>query len=250
MTETTARLCILLPGMKKILFNLLNPVILFILFPWQSCSQIKKEEKIYSESLMQDSCTFLANGKNPFFILEPGYRLTLEGIEDKDTLQLVITVLEETKTVGTTMTRVVEEKEIINGKLEEVSRNFFAFCRENGGIYYFGEEVDIYKNGKVSDHSGSWLAEGKNKAGLLMPGFILLGSRYYQEIAPGVALDRAEIIALNETVQTPAGKFANCLKTEETNALKPKEKEYKYYAPGIGLVREENLRLISYGFTR
>ena len=55
---------------------------------------------------------------------------------------------------------------------------------------------------------------------------------------------------MNENVQTPAGKFSNCLKTEETNALKPKEKEFKYYAAGIGLVQEEELRLVKYGFIK
>jgi hypothetical protein len=31
------------------------------------------------------------------------------------------------------------------------------------------------------------------RAGIIMPGTPLLGSRYYQEIAPEVALDKAEI---------------------------------------------------------
>jgi len=35
----------------------------------------------------------------------------------------------------------------------------------------------------------------------------LLGSRYYQEIAPGVAMDRAEVLSITDTLATPAGYF-------------------------------------------
>jgi hypothetical protein len=209
-----------------------------------------KNEKLFTENFFQDSCTFLSTGKNQYFILEPGYQLVLKGIEGKDTTVLVITVLNETRMIGNIETRVVEENESVNGKTEEISRNFFAFCKNTGSIFYFGEEVDIYKNGKIVNHSGAWIAEGKNKAGIALPGEILLGARYYQEIAPGVAMDRAEIISNTETMKTPAGNFSNCLKTLESTALDAKEKEYKFYAPGIGLIKDENLLLTKYGFIK
>lgn len=107
----------------------------------------------------------------------------------------------------------VEENESESGKTIEISRNFFAFRRKTGVVYYFGEEVDIYKNVNIVKHEGAWLAEGKNKAGLAMPGLALLGARYYQELAPGIAMDRAEIVSLTETRQTLAGTFVQYLKT-------------------------------------
>jgi hypothetical protein len=185
-----------------------------------------------------------------FFILEPNYQLILEGKEDDEVSQLVITVLNETKTIGGIETRVVEERESENGELVEISRNFFALCKQTGSIHYFGEEVDIYKKGKIVSHDGAWIAEGKNKSGIIMPGVILVGAKYYQEMAPGTAMDRAEIISTSEMVKTPSGYFINCLKTEETNALKPKEKENKYYAPGVGLIQEEELLLVKHGFIK
>jgi hypothetical protein len=63
-------------------------------------------------------------------------------------------------------------------------------------------------------------------------------------------MDRAEIISMTETMKTPAGNFIDCLKTEETNAIKPKEKEYKVYAPGIGLLKDEELLLTKYGYLK
>ena len=212
--------------------------------------QAQKNDMKFTDQFIPDSCTFSTTGSNDYFILQPGFYLILEGVEGNDSAKLVITVLNETKKIGNVETRIVEENESVNGKTIEISRNYFALCKETGSIFYFGEEVDIYKDGKVINHEGAWIAEGINKAGIAMPGLILLGSRYYQEMAPEIAMDRAEIISFDEKVKTPAGDFINCLRTEETNALKPKEKEFKLYAPGIGLIKDEELLLVRYGFVK
>ncbi len=225
-------------------------IFLLAAFINSSCQTNSVKGKQFTETLMTNSCTFATTGRNQYFILEPGYQLVLEGMDGKDKGYLEITVLNETKKIGNVETRVVEENESVNGKTVEISRNFFAFCKETGSVYYFGEEVDMYKDGKIVNHEGAWTAVGNNKAGVAMPGLILLGARYYQEIAPGIAMDRAEIISMSETKQTPAGNFINCLKTEETTPLELKDKEYKIYAPGIGLVQEEKLLLVKYGFIK
>jgi hypothetical protein len=158
-------------------------------------------------------------------------------------------VVDETKRATTVTTRVLEEREWKDDELVEVSRNFFAICPTTKDVFYFGEEVDDYKDGEVVSHGGAWLAgEQGAKAGLIMPGDPKVGMKYYQEIAPDVALDRAEIVSLDETLDTPAGAFSNSLKTQEGNALNPSEKEFKTYAPGIGLSQEESLLLVDYGF--
>jgi len=185
-------------------------------------------------------------GENPYFILKPGSQLMLEGQESGKTVRLVVTVLDETKIVGGIETRVVEERESENGALVEVSRNFMAIHKSTRDIYYLGEEVDIYKNGKIVDHEGAWLHGSKGATlGLLVPAAPVIGQRYYQEVAPGVAMDRAQIVSVSERVTTPAGTFEKCLKTEETTPLEPGDKEYKLYAPGVGLVRDGPLVLIS-----
>lgn len=81
---------------------------------------------------------------------------------------------------------------------------------------------------------------------MIMPGKVEVGLKYYQEIAPGVAEDRAEIVGVNEVLATPVGNFQLVLKTEETNPLEPSQREYKFYAPGIGLIQEEGLKLANY----
>ena len=175
----------------------------------------------------------VSSGRNPYFIIEPGYFLVLEGGD----VRLVVTVTHQTKTVDGVECRVVEERETKGAKLVEVSNNFFAVSKRTNSVYYFGE-----------DAGGAWIS-GRQGArfGLMMPGLPLVKARHYQEIAPGAAMDRAEIVSVSETVKTPAGEFKNCLKVEETTPLEPATKEYKYYAPGIGLVQEGSLKLVKYG---
>src|SRR5918997_4074991 len=206
-------------------------------------------ENEYTESFRTEECTFSSTGRNPFFILEPNYQLVLAGGEGGEAAQVTITVLNETREVNGTETRVVEERETIGGELVEISRNFFAICEETNSVFYFGEEVDDYEDGNIISHGGAWLAgEDANRAGIIMPGTILMGARYYQEIAPNVALDRAEIIDTDGELVVSAGSFDDVLVVAESNPLEPGVEELKYYAPGVGLLQDEDLKLVEYGF--
>jgi hypothetical protein len=204
----------------------------------------KKDNSAWTTEFPVEKSELSSTGRNTYFILEPGYQSVFEGGNER----LVITVLDETKMADGVMTRVVEERETKGGKLVEVSRNYFAISQRTNDVFYFGEDVDIYKGGKIVSHEGAWLT-GVNGArfGLMMPGQVRLQARYYQEIAPKVAMDRAEIFSLSETVKTPAGEFKDCLKVEETTPLEVGVKEYKYYATGVGLVQDGSLKLVKYG---
>lgn len=199
----------------------------------------------FTETFLEKDADLVSRGTNPFFVLEPGRRLVYEGIEDGEKVRLEVLVLEETKKVGDVETRVVEERETKDGKLEEVSRNYFAISKRTNSVYYFGEDVDVYEDGKVKGHPGAWL-HGKDGAhyGLMMAGTVCLGARYVQEIAPKVAMDRAEVRSLTEAIDVPLGKFPACLVTEETSPLEPGSKSTKVYAPGLGIVRDGTLRLV------
>jgi hypothetical protein len=204
-----------------------------------------------------DDCTFAHDGRNPYFSLVPGDELRFEGEEDGEAIVVIKKVLNAKRTIKLTtedgdqlrvVTRVVEERELVDGELLEVSRNFFARCEETNDIFYFGEAVDIYEDGQIVSHDGAWLA-GKNGAlpGVVMPGRFLVGSRYYQEIAPGVALDRAENKTMGMTVEVPAGTFEDCVEVIETSPLdEPGHESRKVYCEGIGQVIDGAVELVDY----
>jgi len=181
-------------------------------------------------------------GRNPYFSLETGHQLTLQHEQNKQ----IITVLDQTKMVDGVITRVVEEREFEDGQLKEVSLNYYAMDKTTNSLYYFGEDVDLYENNQVVGHEGVWLS-GVNgaKFGLFLPGEPKVGDKFYQEYAPGAALDRAEIVGLGEEVVTPAGVFRNCLHLREENPLDGGV-DHKWFAPGVGVIQDENLVLTSY----
>lgn len=173
----------------------------------------------------------------------------LEGTEGGKPLVVTYTVLDSTRKIDGVECRAVESRESFGGELKEITMDYYAISRRTANVYYFGETVDEYKDGKVVSHKGTWLAgEGGCRFGLMVPAVPLIGSRHYQEIAPGIAMDRVEIVSTAETVETPAGTFKDVMKQEETNPEEPGRVDHKYYAPGVGMVKEEgNLVLTKYG---
>ncbi len=186
------------------------------------------------------TCKFATSGRNGYFVLEPGHQLVLEHGRTR----MQITVLDQTQEVNGVTTRVVEEREWNNGQLHEVARNYYAICEQSQDVLHFGEDVENYVNGKLANTSGTWRAGSGNRPGLVIAGAPRVNMKYYQEIAPGVTMNRGEVVSLNETCKTPAGTFAKCMKVRGTSAMDAQKLEYKYYAPNIGLVKDESLTLV------
>lgn len=68
------------------------------------------------------------------------------------------------------------------------------------------------------------------------------GDAYYQEFYATAAEDMVQIVATGVTVQLPGGTtYSGCVRRLDWDPLDPDGLEYKYYAPGIGLVLEESL---------
>ena len=73
-----------------------------------------------------------------------------------------------------------------------------------------------------------------------MPATQTLGQSYYQEFAAADdALDQAETSAIGLTVIAGGRTFSDLVRVYETSALDPDAREFKYYAPGIGLILAE-----------
>lgn len=225
-------------------------------------SIVAQEEDEFTDEFPLKSCHFLPWGGNAYFRLRPGRvaEYSNQACVDEgecDALEEVtITVLGEVEPIQmdiagktrTIRTRVIEEFEQEDGELVEVSRNFFATCYPARDVYYFGETVDDYEDGVIVGHDGEWRA-GVDGAmpGIIMPDeTFLLGARYMQEIAPGVAEDRAEHVEDGLTMDLPAGRFHNCVAVEESSPLDPPgETSDKVYCPNVGLVFDDDLELTS-----
>lgn len=212
------------------------------------------DRRSYTTDFRLGECVFQTTGTNPYFPLVVGHRLLLESGDGSETVE--ITVLDETELLslpglGTVTTRVVQERETLNGEVIEISRNFFAVCGGRGDVVYFGEDVDIFNPDGSITHEGEWRAgqpddDGLAAPGVIMPGTFLLGARYFQELADGIALDRAEHTEMGLTMDTEAGTFTDCVRVVETSPLERKSESIKVYCPGVGLVMDSDVQLVEY----
>lgn len=190
---------------------------------------------------LRDGVRFSAKITNPYFPLSAVRVAVLEG----DGERVVREVQEGARRVAGVECLVLAENEFEGGVLKEISYNFFA-QDEDGNVYYFGEEVDEYENGRVVGHSGAWLV-GRNAAEpcLIMPARPVVGFRFKPENSPPVAEEWDEVADLDASLRVPAGRYDGVLVIKESD--RPgRWKERKYYARGVGLISEDgSLNLVS-----
>jgi hypothetical protein len=185
---------------------------------------------------------------NQYFPLKPGTIYVYEGEKkdeqtgevDRETNKFAVTF--QTQNIAGVTATEVRDTAWANDFLKEDTRDWFAQDAD-GNVWYLGEftteyEYDDKDNFIGTKNKGSWKA-GVNGA---KPGYIMeanpqVGDNYYQEFAPNDrAVDQAEVISRDRTISPRLGYFSNVLQTLEFSELTPGVSDFKYYAPGIGLV--------------
>jgi len=175
---------------------------------------------------------------NPFYPVSLiGQSISL-GQEGGHPYRTEVTLLPDTKMISwdgqQVEARVSQYIAYADGKLAEVAYDYFAQA-DDGSVYYLGEDVSNYEDGKVANHEGTWQA-GKDGAppGLIMPGQPQVGMIFKPENLPGVVYETDEIISLNEKTTTPDGPTDNAVLIKEI--LMDGSIEYKVDAANFGIV--------------
>lgn len=178
---------------------------------------------------------------NPYMPLVVGARWHYEGDSDGEIETTDVVVTADRKQVMGISAVVVRDTVAVAGDVVEDTYDWFVQDTA-GNVWYLGEEVKDYENGKLVSTAGSWEA-GVDGAqpGIVMPAHPAVGDVYRQEFYPGEAEDMMEILAIDATASVPAGEFTKVVTTRDWNPLEPEAVEEKSYAPGVGLVREEKV---------
>lgn len=188
---------------------------------------------------------------NPYFPMQVGNIWTYGGDEE-----IMVEVLDETKFIDDINCFVVRDVVSEDGLLVEDTDDWFAVNRNDGGIWYCGEEVkdfeyfegDVPSLPELVAIDGSFKVERDgDRAGVIFPGIPQVGDFFRQEFSLGNAEDIGEIISttyhygedeeLDELVpQELAEMFCNydCVVVAESTPIEPGVFERKYYARGIG----------------
>lgn len=225
--------------MKRIAFLLATCLLTFA-----ACKKEKTRafDSSYKPDVSPAKFTNSTNVTNPYHPVTAGKKYIYEGTTPDGLERIEEQRLATTKTILGITCIVVNFRAYLNGKLIEEAWDWYA-QDNSGNLWYFGEAVDNYNpNGTIKDHGGSWEA-GVDGAqpGMIMPANPQMGMKYREEYYFNHAEDEAEITGTGLTVTIPYGSFNNCIRTRNWTALEPDLNENKYYAPGIGLVKEVNV---------
>ena len=201
-----------------------------------------------SEHVSVDPTDYTINIDNPYMPLRPGNHWVYREVENGETSRVDVTVTDRVKTVAAGVdARVIRDIVSSQGEPIEVTSDWFA-QDSAGNVWYMGEDTAEYKNGKVSSTAGSWEAGVKGaEPGVVMPADPQPGMAYREELYKGQAEDLAKITSNDAKVTVPFGSYTNVVTTTNRTPLEPNVLEHKFYARGIGSVRED---LVSGGHGR
>lgn len=173
---------------------------------------------------------------NPYFgVTGVDYRLYL-GVDEGEPLRIEVAPTGETKSIdwegGTTET--IESQFIATSErdLLEIAVDWFA-QDDNGNVWYFGENVWNYEEGRIANMGGTWLAGKDGPPGLIMPGEPALGQRFNPENIPGLVFETVEVQEVDGTFTLSTGEeLTGVLLLHEV--LDDGSEEFKEYAAGYG----------------
>ena len=185
---------------------------------------------------------FVQGVDNRYFPLRATTRYRYSGkTEDGVEKDIVYVTRRTTEVMGVTC-MIVKDIVSLDGEIIEKTFDWYAQDRL-GNVWYFGEDSTEYENGEPHSKEGSWEA-GVDGA---LPGIIMLaephpGDQYRQEYAAGEAEDVGRVVAVGASVDVPSGSFLDVVVTEDSSLIETGLLEHKYYAPGVGVVMEQNVK--------
>jgi hypothetical protein len=176
---------------------------------------------------------------NPYWPMKPGSRWVFRETDAEGSVsRIVVTVLDQTKTIMGIEARIVHDQVTEDGAVKEDTFDWYAQDAD-GNLWYLGEDTTEYENGKPKTKEGSWEA-GVDGAlpGIIMPADPQVGLSYREEYYKGHAEDNAQIIGVDAFAKVPAGTFEHGVQTRNTSGIEPDVVEEKIYARGVGVVLE------------
>jgi hypothetical protein len=181
---------------------------------------------------------------NPYFPMTPGTQFLWKGhaYDDGEKVSRAIefTVTDQTKLIDGVRTVVGRDRDITEGKAEEVELTFFA-QDDVGTVWYFGEYSEEYDDKRIVK-SPTWLA-GLHGArpGIMMPAQPRTQTPDYAEGWGGDLHwnDRAKVHRVGVKDCGPTGCYKDIVVIDEFNPDEPGQHQLKYYAPNVGGVRTD-----------
>jgi len=176
------------------------------------------------------------NVTNPLFPISKLHSAILVGRLDGVPWRAETTLLPRTETVGWNGMHVQTLRSqfvaYLGGRIFEVAVDRYAQA-DDGSVWYFGEDAYTYKNGRVADTEGTWLAGKNDPPAMIMPARPRVGDVYRTENVPGVVFEQVTVEKTGQTVEGPIGPVHAAMIGRELH-MDETRLERKVFAPGYG----------------
>jgi hypothetical protein len=209
----------------------------------QGCRGIRADHRRVSARLARAQRVDLATPAfgNPTSITNPLHptsqvqQTIYGGHVDGKPFRTEVSLLPGTKPIvwqGKTVdTAVIQYVAYLDGRIHEVAIDWYAQA-DDGSVWYFGEDVFNYEDGKVADTKGTWVAGDTTPAAMIMPAQPRVGSVYRPENAPGIAFEEVRVDKVYQQIDGPSGKVSGAIEVNELHM--DGTREGKVFAPGYG----------------
>ncbi len=131
----------------------------------------------------------------------------------------------------TVETAIIQYVAYLDGRIHEVALDWYAQA-DDGSVWYFGEDVFNYEDGKVADTKGTWMAGETTPAAMIMPARPAVGNVYRPENVPEVVFEEVRVEKVDQTVAGPNGRVSGAIEVMELHM--DGTREGKIFAPGYG----------------
>lgn len=172
---------------------------------------------------------------NPLFPISELDRVLLLGTVDGGDFRTETTLLPYTQTIqleGRTVEALVSQYVAwLDRQIHEVAIDWYV-QDDQGAVWYLGEDVFNYDEGRVEDTDGTWLAGRDGPEAMIMPPDPQVGDVWRPENICGFVFEEVTATATGVTVPGPQGQVAGALIVSELHMDATTEE--KIFAPGYG----------------
>lgn len=192
-----------------------------------------------------EATTFVdpTTGGNKWLPLKPGTQWVREGTTLRGKREvphkIISTVTDVVRVIDGVKAVLVLDHQLGGGEIVQKSVDYFAQDSE-GNIWTMGGVSEVYEGGKLVELEEAWLSGGKGaKGGILMPADPTKDTPPWTiALPPGEDADAAQFERIQPKECVPFDCYHDVLVVREGTA-KAVDTEFKYYAAGVGQIRNE-----------
>jgi hypothetical protein len=172
---------------------------------------------------------------NPLHPTSEVTQVIMGGNVDDKPFRTEVTLLPGTKPIqwrgNTVDTAISQYVAYLDGRIHEVALDWYAQA-DDGSVWYFGEDVFNYEDGKVASTEGTWIASETTPAAMIMPAKPAVGNVYRPENAPEIVFEEVRVEKVDQTIPGPSGTISGAVEVMELHM--DGTREGKVFAPGYG----------------